>query len=104
MTTDINPPARITPGDQPLSDLMLGAKTIAQFINTLFEGEPFTERDVWNWCAYGKIPHSKHGAQIVASKVRIRQHFYAAPPDAPPKSMMRPVFADRGARGSRRYR
>jgi hypothetical protein len=52
---------------------MLGAKTIAEFINQLFEGQPFTEKDVWNWCAYGKLPHSKHGAQIVASKARIRQ-------------------------------
>ncbi|MBV8737183.1 MAG: hypothetical protein JO266_16735 [Acidobacteria bacterium] len=65
--------------DQPAGDLMLGAKTIAEFINQLFEGQPFTEKDVWNWCAYGKLPHSKHGAQIVASKTMIRQHFYATP-------------------------
>lgn len=70
MATDIN---------QPAGDLLLGARAIAQFVNQLFDGEPFTEKDVWSWCAYGKLPHSKHGAQIVASKARIRQHFYATP-------------------------
>jgi hypothetical protein len=64
---------------EPAGDLMLGAKAIAQFVNTLFDGEPFSERDIWVWCSFGKLPHSKHGAQIVASKAKIRAHFYAAP-------------------------
>jgi hypothetical protein len=70
MTSDIN---------QSAGDLLLGAKAIAQFVNTLFDGEPFSERDVWNWCAYKKLPHAKHGASIVASKRKITEHFYQMP-------------------------
>jgi hypothetical protein len=65
--------------DQPAGDLMFGCKAIAAFINQLFEGETFTAQDVRNWCAYGKLPHSRHGINIVASKTKIIQHFYAAP-------------------------
>jgi hypothetical protein len=77
-------------GDIGDGDLMLGAGPIARFLTQLFDGEQITPTDVYNWCSRGALPHSKLGAKLVGSKIRIRQHFYSPTPPA-----SAPVFSPR---------
>jgi hypothetical protein len=49
-------------------------------LTQLFDGEEITDLVVWKSCARGHLLHSRLGVKLVASKARIREHFYNQKP------------------------
>ena len=58
--------------DEPLADLLVGARRIAEYITSL--GVPVDESDVYYLHRSKKWPIGKHGRDLIASKRRSNRH------------------------------
>jgi hypothetical protein len=60
-------------------DLLLGADSIADFVNSLVDSErPVTPKMIYAWIERKHLPVRRIGVRIVASKAKIRAHLSGA--------------------------
>jgi hypothetical protein len=59
-------------------DLLLGAKPIADFVNTLLdEGNQITPQILYGWVERNHLPVKRIGSRLVGSKTAIRRYLGA---------------------------
>jgi hypothetical protein len=54
-------------------DFLCGAGEICAYVNTLFSGRQFTDKQIYRLIETGRVPAGKHGERVlIASKSAIR--------------------------------